>query len=170
MKDVPGPFGKADGKDGRSTKEISDAASRARNAQDYKRAVELYRTLCNVEPKEPRHPHQAGEACMRLGYYDAAMVFLRRSVELYAASGFLARAIAVARLALTVRPDHAAALDVSRRVVALREEAISQAAAQSRTEEGESIGTYSTLGVGAFVVAMLLVLALVTRKPKGAKP
>ncbi|MEK7865749.1 MAG: hypothetical protein AAB434_03640 [Planctomycetota bacterium] len=76
----------------------------------------------------------------------------------------------LARLALTVRPDHAAALDVSRRVVALREEAISQAAAQSRTEEGESIGTYSTLGVGAFVVAMLLVLALVTRKPKGAKP
>lgn len=80
------------------------------------------------------------------------------------AAGNVAGAEREARDALAVLPDHAGALAVIQRARALEQAKRSEVVAQARAEDLESIERYSMIGVGAFVVVVLVLLAVLTRR------
>lgn len=70
-----------------------------------RRALDAYRQLAELEPTDGSWPHRRGELLQRLGDTSAAVVALRRAVELYARAGFLLKAVAVCKLILRIDPD-----------------------------------------------------------------
>lgn len=68
-------------------------------------ALSHYQALESLEPDEPRWPHRRGELLERMGERGPALVALERAVTLYAERGFLARAVAMAKLIVGLEPD-----------------------------------------------------------------
>ncbi len=85
-----------------------DAAVRAK---DHASAERLYGELEEADPNEPRWPHRHGDLLLRLGRGDDAVRAYERAVDLYAGLGFVARAAAMAKVILGVRPSRADVLE-----------------------------------------------------------
>ena len=83
--------------------EAASAVARGKHAH----ALELYAGLEKLEPTAAAWPKRIGEAQRRLGKLDEAVVAFERAVDKYVADGLLVQAIAVCKLILQIRPDHA---------------------------------------------------------------
>lgn len=67
--------------------------------------------LERLEPKEPRWPHRRGDTLRRMGKGKDAEVAYLRAMQIYAAQGFVARAVAVAKMVVDLNPARAEILD-----------------------------------------------------------
>jgi len=65
-------------------------------------ALVLYDQLERLEPDEPRWPHRKGDLLRRLDRNPAAVEAYASAVNLYAAQGFIARAVAMAKVVLGI--------------------------------------------------------------------
>jgi cAMP-dependent protein kinase regulator len=96
------------------TKEASrlrDVLQKAVERNNRAAAADALRELTAVEPNEARWPHRLGETLARLGRTREAEDAYEQAANLYAAQGFLARAIAVAKLAVELNPARAQLLE-----------------------------------------------------------
>ena len=83
--------------------ELERASERGNNKDIVRTLIELVK----VEPEEPRWPHRLGELQARAGDKTAAVASYERAARLYSAQGFLARALAVAKMLVQLAPEHA---------------------------------------------------------------
>jgi CRP-like cAMP-binding protein len=67
-------------------------------------AADALHKLIQLEPDEPRWPHRLGETLARMSKPLEAERAYSQAAKMYAAKGFLARAIAVAKLAVELNP------------------------------------------------------------------
>ena len=86
------------------------------------------------------------------------------------AAGNIDGADHAARWALTAQPENAAARDLLARIQASQLEILAQVATPNRDDEDDPNEWKTNLAVGALVVAMLVILALLTRKSKCDTP
>ncbi|MCA9580917.1 MAG: hypothetical protein KC416_03925, partial [Myxococcales bacterium] len=80
---------------------------------DHEDALLAYGELEKKGKGEPRWPHKRGDLLRRLGRDEEAIEAYRTAVDFYAARGFLARSIAMAKLILAIDPKR---LDILERV------------------------------------------------------
>jgi CRP-like cAMP-binding protein len=92
----------------RMLREKLDRAHAARNDELCDALLEEMETL---EPDAPRWPHQRGDVLRKLGRTGEALQCYERAVALYAHSGFLPRAIAMAKVMVGVDPACLAVLE-----------------------------------------------------------
>jgi len=74
-------------------------------------ALVHYEGLEHLEPAEPRWPHRKGDLLKRLGRDQEAIQSFERAVELYARSGFIARAAAMAKVVISMDPERIEVLE-----------------------------------------------------------
>lgn len=92
-------------------KQLEQKLAAARTKRKTREMVAILEELESLRPDEPRHPHQLGDAWRALGRVDEAAKAYERAVRNYAESGFLARAMAMAKTLLSVAPDRADILE-----------------------------------------------------------
>jgi CRP-like cAMP-binding protein len=93
---------------------LAEQLGRLLRAQNHDGALRIYDELRVLDPEEPRWPHRHGDLLLRLGRKADAIDAFERAVDLYAARGFLARAISMAKVIVGVdasRDDVLARLD-----------------------------------------------------------
>ncbi|MBL9018467.1 MAG: cyclic nucleotide-binding domain-containing protein [Myxococcales bacterium] len=90
--------------------ELRDVALDARRNNRPRTAIEAYLELERLDPEEPGWPKAAADCYERLGDEDAQIAALDRAASRYAARGFVVRAIAMRKMIIARRPDHADAL------------------------------------------------------------
>jgi CRP-like cAMP-binding protein len=112
--------------------ELAEAIS----AERVNHALELYELIESQHPGEPRWPHRKGDLLQRMGRKADAVLAYERSVELYAANGFVARAAAMAKVILAIDPSKGEVLERVDPEVAqkLRLQSQSAIAAADKTE------------------------------------
>ena len=76
-------------------------------------AAALCAELERSEPREPRWPHRRGDVLRRAGRRDEAVAAYERAADLYASQGFVARAVAMARVVMDLDP---ARIDLLKRI------------------------------------------------------
>ena len=94
-----------------STTNLPDELAKALSAQRVNQALDLYQLIERRNPKEPRWPHRKGDLLRRMGRTADAVLAYERSVELYAAKGFVARAAAMAKVILAIDPSNDAVFE-----------------------------------------------------------
>ncbi|MFH1130881.1 MAG: cyclic nucleotide-binding domain-containing protein, partial [Pseudomonadota bacterium] len=72
----------------------------------YGRALEVYQSLSEIEPKNPRWSLKMGEMYKKLNKPDQAIEVFGRASNQYAKQGFLLKAIAACDLVLGIDPEH----------------------------------------------------------------
>ena len=92
-------------------KELREAFESSRRKGKQAEAIAALVQLARLEPEEPRWPHQEGEAQRRLGNVPAAVDAFARASRIYAAGGFLARAVAMAKMLLSLDPSRTDVLE-----------------------------------------------------------
>lgn len=75
------------------------------------KALDLYELIEKQLPDEPRWPHRRGDLLQRVGRKADAVAAYERAVELYTAQGFVARAVAMAKLVVAIDPGRAEVLE-----------------------------------------------------------
>jgi tetratricopeptide (TPR) repeat protein len=85
--------------------------SQALEAGQMEQAVELYELIEKQKPDEPRWSHRKGDLLRRMGREADAVRAYERAVELYAAKGFDARAVATAKVMLAIDPNRGEVLE-----------------------------------------------------------
>lgn len=93
------------------TTNLREELAEAINAERVNHALELYELIEKQHPGEPRWPHRKGDLLQRMGRKADAVLAYERSVELYAAKGFVARAAAMAKLILAIDPSKGEVLE-----------------------------------------------------------
>ncbi len=93
------------------TNDLRDELSKALRAGRLSEALLLYELIEKRKPDEPRWPHRKGDLLNRMGREDDAVAAYERAIELYAAKGFIDRAIATAKVMLSIDPTKIAVLD-----------------------------------------------------------
>lgn len=93
------------------TIDLRSKLANALNAKRFDRALELYQLIEKRDPSEPRWPHRKGDLLKRMGRTADAVLAYERSVELYAAKGFVARAAAMAKLVVAIDPSKVQVLE-----------------------------------------------------------
>ncbi len=83
---------------------LRETLEKAAAKQNRALAAETLTKLIALEPDEPRWPHRLGETLARLNRSAEAERAYAQAATVYAAKGFLARAIAVAKLAVELNP------------------------------------------------------------------
>lgn len=76
-------------------------------------AAALCAELERLEPREPRWPHRKGDVLRRAARRDDAVAAYERAADLYASQGFVARAVAIARVVMDLDP---ARIDLLKRI------------------------------------------------------
>jgi len=84
--------------------QLRSTLERAVEKGDRESAVEALQRLAALEAREPRWPHRLGATLVRLHRAPEAERAYVQASTLYASHGFLARAIAVAKLAVEINP------------------------------------------------------------------
>jgi len=84
---------------------VRDKLNRALRKDKRDQALELYGELMALEPKEPRWPHRKGDLLHRLERDQKAIACYELAIDLYAALGFVARAVAMAKVVLGIDPS-----------------------------------------------------------------
>lgn len=85
--------------------------SQAIEAGQMEQALDLYELIEKQKPDEPRWAHRKGDLLRRMGRNADAVRAYARAVELYAARGFEARAVATAKLMLAIDPNRGQVLE-----------------------------------------------------------
>lgn len=93
------------------TNDLRNELSKALRTGRYSEALALYELIQARKPDEPRWPHRKGELLARMGRRDEAVSAFRRAIDLYATKGFLERAVATAKVMLSVDPTQAGVLE-----------------------------------------------------------
>jgi CRP-like cAMP-binding protein len=83
---------------------LRDVLEAATLKHDHAAMAGALEKLTTLEPGEARWPHRLGETLARLGRSSAAEDAYAKAAKVYASQGFLARAIAVAKLAVQLNP------------------------------------------------------------------
>ena len=91
----------------RRIRKLRDKLSKYLEKRRFDQAIEVYSQLSAIESKEPRWPHKQGDLLRRLKRDDEAVAAYERAVHRYAEKGFVARAVAMAKVILTVDPTRA---------------------------------------------------------------
>jgi len=97
------------------TVNLHEELSQALCAGRVNRALDIYELLEQRNPDEPRWSHRKGEVLKRMGRDADAAESYERSVELYAAKGFVARAAAMAKMILAIDPRRVGVLEQTHR-------------------------------------------------------
>jgi tetratricopeptide (TPR) repeat protein len=85
--------------------------TQALEAGQMEQALELYELIEKQKPDEPRWAHRKGDLLRRMGREADAVRAYERAVELYAARGFEARAVATAKVMLAIDPNRGEVLE-----------------------------------------------------------
>jgi CRP-like cAMP-binding protein len=85
--------------------------AKALKAERLHEALDLYELIEKQAPNEPRWSHRRGDLLQRMGRKADAVVAYERAVDLYAAQGFVARAVAMAKLILAMDATKADVLE-----------------------------------------------------------
>lgn len=83
---------------------LREELEEARRKGKWKAAARAAERLAELEPREPRWPHQLGEALRRANDAAGAVKAFERATDLYARAGFVARAVAMAKTLLALDP------------------------------------------------------------------
>jgi len=83
---------------------LREQFNKARRKGKWAEAQETLRQLGDLEPGEPRWPHQLGDILRRTGDTAGAVIAFEKATELYAEEGFVARAVAMAKTLLLLDP------------------------------------------------------------------
>jgi CRP-like cAMP-binding protein len=89
-------------------RDIKDEAAAFELKGQWKKALEAYGTLEQLEPDEGAWPRHAGEMCRRLDRTEEAVEALSRAVKVYTRTGFVLKAVAVSKLVLELDPRQTA--------------------------------------------------------------
>ena len=92
------------------THDLRDELSTALRAERFSDALALYELIEKRKPDEPRWPRRRADLLNRMGREDAAVAAYERAIELDAAKGFIERAIATAKVMLSIDPTKMALL------------------------------------------------------------
>jgi CRP-like cAMP-binding protein len=87
-------------------RKLKDDAAEAVTARRWKKAVEAYETLEQIEPQNGMWPQKVGEMYKRLDDRMKAVDAFGRAADRYSKFGFLVKAIAVCKLILEIDPRH----------------------------------------------------------------
>jgi CRP-like cAMP-binding protein len=90
---------------------LKEKLERAVERDRSREALEVLDQLEVAEPDKARWPHRRGDLMRKLGRRADAVQAYERAVSLYAAEGFLARAVALARLVVDLDPSRTDVLD-----------------------------------------------------------
>jgi CRP-like cAMP-binding protein len=90
---------------GTRSRKLRNQLQRALERGRFTEALGFYDLLERMEPEEPRWPHRKGDLLKRLGRLDEAVDSFIRAVDLYAQQGFVARAAAMAKVAVGIDPN-----------------------------------------------------------------
>jgi len=90
---------------------LRDDYNAARRKGKTSAALKALQELEALEPEEPRWPHQRGDLLRREGRGAEAADAFEKATDLYAAEGFVARAVAMAKTLLQVDPSRTEVLD-----------------------------------------------------------
>ena len=93
------------------TMDLRAQLSQALEAGQMEQALDLYELIEKQKPDEPRWSHRKGDLLRRMGRQADAVRAYERAVELYAARGFQARAVATAKLMLAIDPNRGEVLE-----------------------------------------------------------
>lgn len=92
------------------THDLRDELSKALQAGRLSDALALYELIEKRKPDEPRWPCRRADLLNRMGREDDAVAAYERAIDLYAAKGFIERAIATAKVMLSIDPTKLAVL------------------------------------------------------------
>ena len=87
------------------TTDLGAELSKALQSGRLSDALELYQLIERQKPEEPRWSHRKADLLLRMGREADAVRSYERAVYLYAAKGFKARAVATARMLLSIDPS-----------------------------------------------------------------
>lgn len=90
---------------------LRDRLNKALRKEQFDDALRLYDQLEAAEPTEPRWPHRKGDLLRRLGKSRDAIDCFSRAAQRYADLGFVARAVAVAKVVVQIDPGHTEVLE-----------------------------------------------------------
>ncbi len=90
------------------TSRLRQAALKAVDKSDWRRAVECYEQLAQIEKNDGSWSQRAAEMHRKLGRSRDAVAAYAQAAEVYSKSGFLLKAIAVCKLILEIEPGHTA--------------------------------------------------------------
>src|SRR5437762_377265 len=85
-------------------RKIKDDAAEHVARGRWKKALECYRQLEKLEPRDGVWPQKAADMHRRLGQVDDAAAALLRAADVYSRNGFLLKSIAVCKLILEIDP------------------------------------------------------------------
>lgn len=95
----------------RKTTNLRGQLGKALKAERLNEALDLYELIEKQKPDEPRWAHRRGDLLQRMGRKPDAVLAYERAVDLYAAQGFVARAVAMAKLILAIDPSKGEVLE-----------------------------------------------------------
>lgn len=90
----------------RDIRTLRDSAATAAAEGKYRKALECYLELEQLEPGEPNWPKRAAEVYRRLNKNREAIAAYDRAADRYVQGGFLVQAIAVCKIVLQIDPAH----------------------------------------------------------------
>ena len=93
------------------TRQLKEKLERAIEKDRPKEALEILDKLEFIEADKARWPHRRGDILRKLGQKAAAIEAYERGVSLYAVEGFIARAIALAKLVVDLDPSRTDVLE-----------------------------------------------------------
>lgn len=96
---------------GGKVQKLKKKLDKAFERQRYEDAVPLLRDLEKLEPDVPRWPHKLGDMCRALGQNGEAIAAYEKAANLYSEKGFLARALAIAKIIIILDPTRIAFLE-----------------------------------------------------------
>jgi CRP-like cAMP-binding protein len=92
-------------------RKLQSELSCARAVNDSRGLIECLTKLEHIAPNEPTYPHQLGDVQLKLGARTEAVNSYERAVIKYAAGGYIARAMAMAKTLLFVDPSRTDVLE-----------------------------------------------------------
>jgi CRP-like cAMP-binding protein len=95
----------------RDPSKLKTEATRALDKGKYRKALECYLELEQLESRDGAWSRRAADMHRRLGDNAGCVAALQRAAERYAAAGFLVKAVAVCKMILAAEPGHTAALE-----------------------------------------------------------
>jgi len=93
------------------TNDLRDELNEALQTGRLSDALVIYELIQKRKPDEPRWPHRKGDLLNRMGRDDDAVAAYEEAIDLYAAKGFIRRAIATAKVMLSIDPTRIAVLN-----------------------------------------------------------
>jgi CRP-like cAMP-binding protein len=110
-------------------RKLKDEAQEAVSKGRWKKALEVYRELEKVEPKDGTWAQKAGDMYRRLGQKPESVAAFQRAAEVFSATGFLLKAIACCKIVLEIDPSHT---DTQAKLAALHAQRGAHAAAPTQ--------------------------------------